>query len=71
MSKHSILIYWSKEDDAFIALSPEFPGLSAFGETREEALKEAEFVIHEMICLAKEHNECVPSPVFFDNIVKH
>lgn len=61
MSKHSLSIFWSEEDDAFIALSPEFPGLSAFGESREEALDEAQFAMMEMQTLAEEHGERIPA----------
>ena len=34
-------IFWSDEDGCFVALIPQLPGLSAFGDTPEEALKEA------------------------------
>lgn len=60
MNKYSLSIFWSNEDDAFIALSPEFPGLSAFGESKEDALKEAEYAVTEMQKLAEEHGEKVP-----------
>lgn len=38
-------ISWSPEDEGYIATCPDFPGLSAFGETREEAAKEAEIAL--------------------------
>lgn len=38
-------IVWSAEDDGFIATCPEFPGLSAFGETLEEVAREAKIVL--------------------------
>lgn len=34
-----------EEDDGFIATAEEFPGLSAFGETREEAIQELEVAL--------------------------
>ena len=40
MSKYSILLQWSKEDKAYIATVPELPGLSAFGSSPDEAIKE-------------------------------
>ena len=40
MAKYGLNIFWSKEDHAFVATCPDFPGLSAFGETPEEAVKE-------------------------------
>lgn len=36
--KYSFFLAWSEEDDAWVALSQEFPGISAFGDSREEAL---------------------------------
>ena len=40
MKKYAINIFWSLEDDSYIAISPEFPRLSAFGDTPEEAMAE-------------------------------
>jgi antitoxin HicB len=41
MDRYSIDIAWSEEDGGYIATVPEFPGLSAFGETWEEAAGQA------------------------------
>ena len=38
-------VFWSANDDAFIATCPEFPGLSSFGATREEALAESDIAL--------------------------
>lgn len=40
MSDYSVLIRWSDEDEGYIATSPELSGVSAFGESPEEALEE-------------------------------
>lgn len=40
MNKHAISIKWSDEDNGFIAKIPGIQALSAFGDTREEALSE-------------------------------
>ena len=40
MSKHSVLVQWSEADKAYIATVSELPGLSAFGSSPEEAIKE-------------------------------
>lgn len=45
MNKYSMHISWSDDDDCYIATCPEFPGLSAFGETPEEALAEAQIAL--------------------------
>ena len=38
-SKFEIILYWSKEDDAFIAEVPELAGCMADGRTYQEALQ--------------------------------
>jgi len=40
MYKYAIEIFYSEEDEGYIAVVPELPGCSAFGETEEDALKE-------------------------------
>ena len=40
-NKYTIQIFWSEEDAGFIAICRDFPGLSAFGESREEAFDNA------------------------------
>lgn len=44
--KYLIEIFWSEEDQGFIAIAPDLPGCSAFGDTQQEAAKEME---HAMI----------------------
>ena len=38
-AKYEILLYWSNDDQAFIAEVPELPGCMAHGDTQESALK--------------------------------
>ena len=40
MNKHAISIMWSEEDKGYIASIPGIPTLSAFGNTRDEALSQ-------------------------------
>ena len=42
---YSIKIFYSEEDEGYIALSEELDSISAFGETEEEALKEIKTAI--------------------------
>ena len=35
MPKYSIEFFYAEEDEGFIAIVPELPGCSAFGETEE------------------------------------
>ncbi len=61
-NKYAIQIFWSEEDKAFIAVCQEFPGLSAFGETREEALREAQIALDLMIETYREKDISLPEP---------
>jgi predicted RNase H-like HicB family nuclease len=61
-SKYEIIIYWSQEDQAFIAEVPELPGCMADGKTYQKALSNAEIVIQEWIETAGEPNRSVPEP---------
>ena len=62
MSKYEIIIYWSKDDDSFVAEVPELPGCMADGPTRQEALANAEVVIQEWIDTANEIGRAIPEP---------
>lgn len=62
MSKYEIILYWSEEDQSFIAEVPELPGCAADGSTRQEALTNAEVVIQEWIETAKELQRPIPEP---------
>ena len=61
-SKYEIIIYWSKEDKAFIAEVPELPGCMADGKTHQEALANAEVIIKEWVETAKELGRPIPRP---------
>ena len=54
MTKYEIILYWSDEDEAFIAEVPELAGCAADGTTRQEALSNAEVVIAEWLETARE-----------------
>lgn len=62
MVKYEIIIYWSEEDEAFIAEVPELPGCMADGPTYKEALINTETVIKEWIETAKELGRSIPQP---------
>ena len=62
MTKYEVIIYWSAEDDAFIAEVPELPGCAADGPTRQAALKNVDLVIKEWIETAKELGRSIPKP---------
>jgi predicted RNase H-like HicB family nuclease len=62
MVKYEVIIYWSKEDKAFIAEVPELAGCMADGPTRQKALANVEVVIEEWIATAKGLGRPIPEP---------
>lgn len=62
MSKYEVIIYWSEEDNAFVAEVPELAGCMADGATYQEALASAEIVIQEWIDTATELGRPIPQP---------
>ena len=61
-SKYEIIIYWSDEDDSFVAEVPELHGCMADGKTYQEAVSNAEIVINEWIETAMELGRAIPQP---------
>jgi predicted RNase H-like HicB family nuclease len=62
MNKYEDIIYWSQEDDAFIAEVPELPGCAAHGPTQEAALANAQEAIRLWLDTAKEFGDPIPEP---------
>ncbi len=62
MYKYEVIIYWSDEDEAFVAEVPELPGCMAHGDTYEEALASAQEAIGLWIDTAREFGDPVPEP---------
>ncbi len=60
--RYELIIYWSEEDDAFIAEVPELPGCAADGATYAEAVANVEVVIQEWLETAEELGRDIPQP---------
>ncbi len=60
--KYEIIIYWSKEDTAYIAEVPELAGCMADGSTYRKALSNVELIIDEWIETAKLKGRNIPVP---------
>ncbi|MDE7205972.1 MAG: type II toxin-antitoxin system HicB family antitoxin [Lachnospiraceae bacterium] len=69
MSKYSMVISWSEEDQSYIVSVPELPGCMADGKTPEEAAKNAEIIIQEWIETALADGEEIPEPHLFSMTV--
>ncbi len=62
MLRYEIILYWSEEDQAFIAEVPELPGCAADGETYQQALQNVEVIMQEWIETAEELGRQIPEP---------
>lgn len=60
--KYEIILYWSREDEAFIAVVPELPGCAADGLTYQEAVANIEVVIQEWLETAQTLGRPIPTP---------
>lgn len=60
--RYEVIIYWSEEDEAFIAEVPELPGCAADGQSYQEAMANAEIVMKEWVETAKELGRPIPEP---------
>jgi predicted RNase H-like HicB family nuclease len=60
--RYEIILYWSKDDGAYIAEVPELPGCAADGPTYQEALRAAEVVIREWLETARDLGRPIPEP---------
>ena len=58
--KYEVIIYWSEDDQAFIAEAPELAGCAADGATYSEALANIQMIISEWIETAKELGRPIP-----------
>lgn len=62
MSKYPIEIFWSDEDEGYIALMPDLPGCCAWGATQEQAVKEIRYAASAWLEAAKKMNREIPRP---------
>jgi predicted RNase H-like HicB family nuclease len=62
MNRYEIILYWSADDNAYIAEVPELPGCVADGQTYLEAIQNAEQIISEWLETARCLNRQIPVP---------
>ena len=62
MFKYSFNLAWSEEDSCYVANVTEFPGLSAFGESPEEAVEEAKIAVEGFLKVYQEDGCPIPKP---------
>ncbi|MDZ8053171.1 MAG: type II toxin-antitoxin system HicB family antitoxin [Aulosira sp. ZfuVER01] len=59
---YEIILYWSEEDQAFIAEVPELPGCAADGETYQAALQNIQIIMQEWLEIAQRLGRQIPEP---------
>ena len=62
INKYEIIIYWSDEDQAFIAEIPELPGCMAHGDSHEAALANIKNAMDLWIDTAEEFDDPISTP---------
>lgn len=62
MAHYPIEVFWSDEDEGFIAIAPDLPGASAWGKTEAEAIKELRTAMDLWTKAAKKIGNSVPKP---------
>ncbi len=63
MYKYETIIYWSNQDETFIAEVPELPGCMARGDTQQEALASACEAAGLWLATAREFGRPIPEPM--------
>jgi predicted HicB family RNase H-like nuclease len=63
VSAYSRRVMWSEEDDTFVAVSPEFPGLSGLGDTQAQALNQLTTALAEAVDLMRSEGKALPDPL--------
>lgn len=62
MYKYEIIMYWSNEDNVYIAEVPELPGCMAHGNSQTEALKNINEAMELWIDVARDNLDPIPEP---------
>jgi len=70
MHKYRIVVYWSEEDNVFIAEVPELPGCMTHGDTQAAALTNANEAIQGWIDAAKYFGDPIPQPAEEGTVLK-
>lgn len=60
--KYEVIIYWSEDDQSYVAEVPELPGCAADGVTYQQALANVEVIVNEWIETARDLGREIPEP---------
>lgn len=64
MTKYSMILSWSSDDNCYIVSVPDLPGCMADGDTPQKAVENAQVIIEEWIETAKILGREIPKPSF-------
>jgi len=62
MLKYPLEVFWSDEDEGYIAIAPDLPGCSAWGENEADALGEIHHAMDAWLEAAKKAGNPIPAP---------
>jgi antitoxin HicB len=65
--KYPIEVFWSQEDEGYIALVPDLPGCSAWGESIDDASAQAQEAAKAWLKAAKSMKRAIPKPSIDSN----
>jgi predicted RNase H-like HicB family nuclease len=68
MPVYKVCVFYSAEDDGYIAVMPDLPGCSAFGDTREEPLKEIRTALSLWLETAREIGKEIPPGILSSDV---
>ena len=60
--KYEIIIYWSEDDQVYVAEVPELPGCAAHGHSQPDALQNANDAVELWLSTAHELGRAIPEP---------
>ena len=61
-SRYELIIFWDESDQIFVVDVPELPGCMAHGDTKSEAITQAEAAIDLWIETARQDGIAIPEP---------
>lgn len=64
MHRYAIVVFWSDEDEAWVADVPDLKSCSAFGTTPEEAVAEVGIAMEAWLAAAADAGLPIPEPRF-------
>ena len=64
MDRYTIVVFWSNEDEAWVADVPDLKSCSAFGNTPEAAVAEVRVAMEAWLAAAREAGTPIPPPNF-------